>query len=98
MQSTTERVPRQRRTKNGYEYEALDPTEAKRLAGFHFLPKTAYCVSKDGVVLGIVGYRISWKDWLTDRCLSREGLLCSFGSRERAAVGLRIHAQREGRL
>lgn len=98
LQATTPAPRKQRRPKSGYRFETLDTAEAKRIMRLPFLPETAYTVLLNGTVLGIVVFHRIMKDWFADGCLSRTGLRHAFGSREKAAVGLRILAQKECRI
>lgn len=101
VQSTTQQPPTPRRPKSGYQYQKLEPADAKVIMNLPFLPETAYRVLLGESDLGIVVYHVVRgvvRDWFAEGCLSTHGLRCSFGTREYAAKGLRIRAQREGRI
>lgn len=97
VQSTTPPPKKPRRAGSVYRYEALDTSEAKRRMNLPFVPETAYRVMLGELDLGIVVYHRVMKDWFAEGCLSN-GLRHAFAKRERAALGLKLRAQREGRI
>ena len=101
VQSTTQQPPTPRRPRSGYQYKKLEPADAKTTMRLPFVPETAYRVMLGELDLGIVVYHVVRgvvRDWFAEGCLSTQGLRRSFGTREYAAKGLRLRAQREGRI